>query len=73
VEKGARATPQPKGEVGSIMISDFVSPEYGWCKSPDGKECARVVFRAGKAQNGYFTAEDILAQTAKAIDLLSKY
>jgi len=73
VEKGAGATPQPKGEGESIMISDFVSPEYGWCKSPDGKECARVVFRAGKARDGYFTAEDILAQTAKAIDLLSKY
>jgi len=73
VEKGAGATPQPKGEGESIMISDFISPEYGWCKSPDGKECARVVFRAGKARDGYFTAEDILAQTVKAIDLLSKY
>ena len=73
VEKGAGAKPQPKGEGESVMISDFVSPEYGWCKSPNGKECGRVVFRAGRAQDGYFTAEDIFAQTAKALDLLAKY
>ena len=73
VKKGAGAKPQPKGEGESIMISDFVSPEHGWCKSPDGKECARVVFRAGKGRDGYFSAENIIAQTGKAMDLLEKY
>ncbi|KIK72536.1 hypothetical protein PAXRUDRAFT_798401 [Paxillus rubicundulus Ve08.2h10] len=38
------ADPQPKGEGESIMVSDFISPEYGWCRSPDAKESARVIF-----------------------------
>ncbi|KAI5993568.1 hypothetical protein EDD15DRAFT_2167169 [Pisolithus albus] len=55
------------------MVSDFVSADYGWLRSPDGKEGARVLFKAGKARDGYFTNEDVLAQTEKAMDILQKF
>ncbi|KIK74154.1 hypothetical protein PAXRUDRAFT_20159 [Paxillus rubicundulus Ve08.2h10] len=31
---------RPKGEGASIMVSDFVSADRGWCHSPDGQESA---------------------------------
>ena len=42
------AKPQPKGEGASLMVADFVSADYGWLRSPDGKESARWLFKAGK-------------------------
>jgi len=30
---------------------------------------AQIVFKAGKGQDGYFTAEDLLVQVAKAVDI----
>ncbi|KIK72370.1 hypothetical protein PAXRUDRAFT_180818, partial [Paxillus rubicundulus Ve08.2h10] len=71
VEAGAE--PRLKGEGESIMVLDFISPEYRWCKSPDGKESARVVFQAGKAWDGYYTCNDVLAQTSMTMDLLQKH
>jgi hypothetical protein len=55
------------------MVADFVSADYGWLRSPNGKEEARVLFKAGKAQQGYFTNEDILSQANAAMDILEKY
>ena len=55
------------------MVADFVSADYGWLRSPDGKEEARVLFKAGKARQGYFTNEDILSQANAAMDILEKY
>ena len=55
------------------MVADFVSADYGWLRSPDGKEHARVLFKAGKPQDGYFTNDDIVAQTGRAMDVLSKH
>jgi hypothetical protein len=55
------------------MVADFVSANYGWLRSPDGSEEARVLFKAGKNREGYSTSEDILKQTEKAIDILEKY
>ncbi|KAJ8584318.1 hypothetical protein M405DRAFT_866319 [Rhizopogon salebrosus TDB-379] len=55
----ASADPRPKGEGVSMMVSDFISASHGWCRSPDGKESARVVFKAGKARDGYYTCEDV--------------
>jgi len=69
VHESEKATPNPKGEGVSIMVSDFCSPDLGWLRSKDGKEEARVVFKAGKGRDGYFTNEDLLAQTEKAIEL----
>jgi len=65
--------PQPKGEGASLMVADFVSADYGWLRSPDGKESARILFRAGKARDGYFTNENIVAHAEKAMDILQKY
>ncbi|KIJ26478.1 hypothetical protein M422DRAFT_140014, partial [Sphaerobolus stellatus SS14] len=62
-----KAVPQPKGEGASIMVSDFLVPEWGRLK--DDEDEARVLFRAGKNRDGYFTAEDLLKQVEKAIDI----
>jgi hypothetical protein len=69
------ATPKPytKGEGVSLMVADFVSADYGWLRSPDGKEAARVIFRPGKNCEGYFTNEDILSQAQKAMAILSEH
>ena len=55
------------------MVADFVSADYGWLRSSDGKESARVLFRAGKAQDGYFNNENIRVQAAQAMDILTKH
>jgi hypothetical protein len=73
VHKSETAVPYAKGEGASLMVADFVSADYGWLRSPDGKEAARVLFRAGKAREGYFTNEDIVAQAQKAMDILQKH
>jgi hypothetical protein len=73
VHKDEKAVPYAKGEGASLMVADFVSTDYGWLRSPDGKEEARVLFKAGKAQQGYFTNEDILSQANAAMDILEKH
>src|SRR5712671_1046744 len=55
------------------MVADFMSADYGWLRSPDGKEDAQVLFKAGKAREGYFTNEDILKQTWRAMEILKKH
>lgn len=65
--------PYAKGEGVSMMVADFVSAEYGWLRSPDGAETARVIFRAGKARDGYFTNDDIVSQAKIAMDILTKH
>src|SRR5882762_9154222 len=65
--------PYTKGEGASEMVADLVSADFGWLQSPDGKEEARVLFKAGKNREGYFTADDILKQAEKAIDILQKH
>jgi hypothetical protein len=55
------------------MVADMVSSDYGWLRSPDGTETARVLFKAGKAREGYFTCEDILKQASSAMDILEKH
>ncbi|KAG2141967.1 hypothetical protein DEU56DRAFT_754920 [Suillus clintonianus] len=64
------AVPLPKGEGASLMVADFVSADYGWLRSLDGKESARILFRAGKARDRYFTNDNILAHAEKAMDIL---
>ena len=55
------------------MVADFVSADYRWLQSPDGKEAAQVIFKAGKDQDGYFTNEDIIQQTQQAMAIVEKY
>ncbi|RPD63625.1 hypothetical protein L227DRAFT_584211 [Lentinus tigrinus ALCF2SS1-6] len=73
VHKSEKAVPRAKGEGVSLMAADFVSADYGWLCSPDGKESARVLFRPGKNRDGYFTHEDILAHATTAMNILEKH
>ncbi|KAF8834330.1 hypothetical protein BDN67DRAFT_1048611 [Paxillus ammoniavirescens] len=72
VPKGEKVVPQQKGEGTSLMVADIVSADYGWLCSHDGKESARVLFRAGKGRDGYFTNDDIIAHAEKAMVILEK-
>lgn len=73
VAKGETSVPRKKGEGASLMVADFVSADHGWLCSPDGKESARVLFKAGKNREGYFTNEEILDQVSKAMDILQRH
>jgi hypothetical protein len=42
------------------MVADFVSADYGFLYSHDGKENACVIFKPGKNHDGYFTNEEII-------------
>ena len=55
------------------MVADFVSADYGWLRSPDGKDAARVLFKAGTNRDGYFTNEEILEQATHAMKILQKH
>lgn len=66
------ATPKAKGEGISLMVADFVSPDYGWLHSRDGKKSARILFRAGKNRDGYFTHDEVLQQLSTAISILKE-
>jgi hypothetical protein len=73
VHKSETAVPYAKGEGVSLMVADMVSPDYGWLRSPDGKQEARVLFKAGSAREGYFTNQDILDQASNAMDILKEH
>ncbi|TBU64635.1 hypothetical protein BD310DRAFT_963773 [Dichomitus squalens] len=73
VHKTEKAVPRAKGEGASLMVADFVSAEYGWLRSPDGKESAQVLFCPGKNRDGYFTHEEILTHATTAMDILSRH
>ncbi|KII89329.1 hypothetical protein PLICRDRAFT_110047 [Plicaturopsis crispa FD-325 SS-3] len=73
VHKDENAVPRAKGEGASLMVSDFVSADYGWLTSPDGTEKARVLFKAGVNREGYFTSDDIVAQTKVAMQILKDH
>ena len=73
VPKDEKPVPQPKGEGSSLMVADFVSADYGWLRSPDRKEEARVLFKAGTNRDGYFTNDEILEQATHAMDILEKH
>ena len=65
--------PYAKGKGPSLMVTDMVSPDYRWLCSPDGKQEAHILFRAGKVHEGYFTNQDILNQASKAMDILDEH
>src|ERR1700730_5978655 len=72
VHKTETAVPCAKGEGVLLMVADFMSADYGWLQSPDGQESARILFKAGKQCDGYFTHDDILKQATVAMDILQK-
>ena len=47
--------------------------DYGFLQSPDGEEIAQVLFKAGKAHDGYFSSDEILKHAALAMDILMKH
>jgi transposase len=73
VHESETATPQPKGEGASLMVADFVSADYGWLRSPDGLESARILFRAGVRREGYFENKNIVEHAQLAMDILRRH
>jgi transposase len=71
--KDASAKPYAKGEGASLMIADFVSADFGWLTSPDGKQSARRLFKPGKNRDGYFSNDDIIGQANEAVDILQEF
>lgn len=70
------AKPEAKGEGASLMVSDYVSADFGWLHSPPGvepAESARILMKPGKTRDGYQTNEDIIAQAEIAMDILTKH
>ncbi|KAG2357831.1 hypothetical protein BDR07DRAFT_1490207 [Suillus spraguei] len=72
VHKDEKATPQPKGEGSSLMVTDFVLTDYGWLRSHDRCQSAHVLFRAGKGRDGYFTNDENFQHAKKAMTILEK-
>ncbi|KAJ3506528.1 hypothetical protein NLJ89_g6819 [Agrocybe chaxingu] len=73
VHEDASPTPYTKGEGYSMMDAEFASADYGFGRSPDGTETARVIFKPGKNRDGYFDNEDILKQATVFMDILEKW
>ncbi|KAG1726633.1 uncharacterized protein EDB91DRAFT_1254254 [Suillus paluster] len=65
-----KATPEQKGEGPSLMISDMVTLDWGRLKDDEEEAC--IIFKAGKNQDGYFSAEDLLVQVEWAIDIFER-
>ena len=54
------------------MVADFVSAEYGWLRTRDGKWSAQVLFRAGKGRDGYFDNDQIRNQLSTAMSIVKE-
>jgi len=85
VHRAAHYTvPRPKGDGQSLMVSDFLTVEWG-CLC-DNNRCvnffisfwtfyslmcreARIMFKTGKNRNRYFDAKELLAQVNHMIDI----
>ncbi|KAG8690477.1 hypothetical protein FRC08_010521 [Ceratobasidium sp. 394] len=65
--------PVKKGEGPSLMVSNLISAECGFMASPDGEDCVRELFSAGKNREGYFNASHICKQIAHAADILAEH
>ena len=59
--------------VTSLIVTDFVSADYGWLHSSDGKEDAQVLLKVGSSWEDYFTNNDILRQTLRAMHILETH
>ncbi len=49
------------------MVSDFLTLEWGQLK--DDEQEAHILFKAGAQRDGYFKAEDLIAQVDRTIDI----
>ena len=84
---GQNVTPRPKGEDLTLMVSDFLTADWGpLC---DNDRCvatgffssqsysllhseAWIVFRAGKTRDSWFTADHLLAQVDDTINIFQE-
>lgn len=73
VHESENPVPRPKGEGPTLMVADFVSEAFGWLRSPDGKESARVLLKPGKNRDGYFANDGVLIQLSEAIDIVQRW
>jgi hypothetical protein len=71
IHKDAKAKLHPKSEGASFMVADHVSADFGWLRSPDGRQSARHIMRPGKNKDGYMTSDDIEDQAQLAMDICS--
>ena len=83
VHEKEKAATEKKGEGQSIMVSNFLTVEWGQLKDGnkyvDSEHCVKesltsvreawVIFKAGKSQDGWFSGEDLLQQVDMAIDI----
>ncbi|KAJ7588416.1 hypothetical protein C8J56DRAFT_743054, partial [Mycena floridula] len=67
-----KAVPQPKGEGESLMVSDYLTSEWGRLRNQAGTEAARILFRAGKNREGWFANDNICDQTEHVIDIFEE-
>ena len=72
VHKDETAKPKPKGEGISIMVSDFISADYGWLSAPDEMN-VQVILKPGKGREGYFTNTQFLKQVCNAMSILKQH
>ncbi len=65
VPQGRSCKTISEGEGHSLMIADYVSADFGFLTSPDGKRSARRVMKPGKNRDGYFTTDGIVVQATR--------
>ncbi|KAF7364541.1 hypothetical protein MVEN_00323100 [Mycena venus] len=62
-----------KGDGPSLMVSDFVSVDFGWSPtSLDGTRTARRFLKPGKDREGYVTCDDVVEQASEFMDILDE-
>ncbi|KAH8993203.1 hypothetical protein EDB92DRAFT_1796554 [Lactarius akahatsu] len=66
--KGNKPTPQPKGNGQSLMVSDFLTADWGHLCDRKDRE-ARITFKPGLICDRYFDANNLLEQVEGAIDI----
>ncbi|KEP45155.1 DDE family endonuclease [Rhizoctonia solani 123E] len=69
-----------KGEGVSLMAADFISADYGWLRARpsaipiegESLKDARVIFRAGKQRDGWFTTSHVVEQLSRALSIVKE-
>ncbi|KAJ7087942.1 hypothetical protein B0H15DRAFT_922898 [Mycena belliarum] len=60
-----------KGDGASLMVADFVSVDFGWSPTLNGRT-ARRFMKPGKNRDGYMTCQDIIDQGDELMDILDE-
>ena len=54
------------------MVVDFVSADYGYLRSRDGKRSVHQLFKASQNRDGYFTNTENFEQVKEAMDIVKE-